>query len=284
MNKIAFLCDWGETSEAILARYARQTPGGSGVWKDLKGVSDPSNADIVIVLGGTEHKLDRSRSILVIREPDFIRVPKTDNFDHIIRWQETHCGITWWLSNTYDELISMSAPKKLPKVSCITSNKHSHRNTFLSRLVLGEPSTPQNQNKLIDLYGRGHSQKTYGNIYKGSIETNGNCKLDGLLKYQYSLVLENSVQTNYWTEKLADVILAWCFPIYWGCPNVHDFFDQSCIFSIGSESNYTDILQITQEPISSSMVSNLADARLKILNQYNIWETISQKMKTTFKY
>jgi hypothetical protein len=50
-------------------------------------------------------------------------------------------------------------------------------------------------------------------------------KADGLAPYRYSLVLENVREPNYFTEKLVDALLCQTVPIYWGCPNIGDFFD-----------------------------------------------------------
>ena len=52
-------------------------------------------------------------------------------------------------------------------------------------------------------------------------------KFDALIGYKYHLALENSVIPDYWTEKLADSLLAWCKPIYYGCPNINDYFSSS---------------------------------------------------------
>jgi len=50
-------------------------------------------------------------------------------------------------------------------------------------------------------------------------------KADGLAPYRYSLVIENSQENGYFTEKLLDAFLLKTVPIYWGCPNIADFFD-----------------------------------------------------------
>lgn len=49
-------------------------------------------------------------------------------------------------------------------------------------------------------------------------------KSDGLARYRYSVVIENVQEPNYFTEKLLDAILCETVPIYWGCPNVAEFF------------------------------------------------------------
>ena len=43
--------------------------------------------------------------------------------------------------------------------------------------------------------------------------------------FQYSFVIENSRQANYFTEKLCDCLITKTIPIYYGCPNIAKFFD-----------------------------------------------------------
>ena len=60
-------------------------------------------------------------------------------------------------------------------------------------------------------------------------------KSDGLARYRYSVVIENVREPNYFSEKLLDAIFCETVPIYWGCPNLADFFDPSGIIECGSE-------------------------------------------------
>lgn len=50
-------------------------------------------------------------------------------------------------------------------------------------------------------------------------------KETGLLAYRYSIVVENAREENYFTEKLVDAMLCETVPIYWGAPNIAEFFD-----------------------------------------------------------
>jgi hypothetical protein len=50
-------------------------------------------------------------------------------------------------------------------------------------------------------------------------------KLDSLKNYKFTFVIENCQYYNYFTEKLIDAFVTGCIPIYWGCPNIGDFFD-----------------------------------------------------------
>lgn len=50
-------------------------------------------------------------------------------------------------------------------------------------------------------------------------------KSDGLAPYRYSLVIENVRERGYFTEKLVDALLCRTVPIYWGAPDIAQYFD-----------------------------------------------------------
>lgn len=132
----------------------------------------------------------------------------------------------------------------------------------------------------MHLYGRGHKKTPAGKQYKGEIISTDNCKLPGLLPYSYSLVMENSIQRNYWTEKLADAYLAWCVPVYWGCPNISDFFPPESYVTINLDISADELSEIISMPVNEKTKSSLAAAREAILNEYNIWEVIWKKINS----
>jgi hypothetical protein len=43
--------------------------------------------------------------------------------------------------------------------------------------------------------------------------------------FQFHLTIENSRQENYFTEKLIDCLVTKTIPLYYGCPNIHEYFD-----------------------------------------------------------
>jgi len=50
-------------------------------------------------------------------------------------------------------------------------------------------------------------------------------KADGHKPYRYSVVIENSREPGYFTEKLLDCLQCSSVPIYWGAPDIAHFFD-----------------------------------------------------------
>jgi len=96
------------------------------------------------------------------------------------------------------------------------------------------------------------------------------------------MVLENSQQTNYWTEKLADAYLSWCVPIYWGCPNLNDYFSDETYRLIDLNARMAEINEMIKEPIDSGMIERLSVERQKILNEYNLWEVVRKQVECYF--
>ena len=50
-------------------------------------------------------------------------------------------------------------------------------------------------------------------------------KEEGLTPYRYSVVIENCREEGYFTEKLIDCMLCNTVPIYWGAPDIAQYFD-----------------------------------------------------------
>jgi len=61
-----------------------------------------------------------------------------------------------------------------------------------------------------------------------------------LYNSMFSIAIESSSEVNYFTEKLIDCLLTKTVPIYWGCPNIGDFFDTRGIIQFES---YEDFLE-----------------------------------------
>jgi hypothetical protein len=115
----------------------------------------------------------------------------------------------------------------------------------------------------------GENLEWFGNGVKSIPE-----KWDGLAPYRYTIVLENHPAYNVITEKLYDAFLAKCFPIYWGAPNVDDYFSSKGFMKINIED-----LRDAKKRISSLIESDvdrepgvlaaIEHNRRLVLNEYN---------------
>lgn len=66
---------------------------------------------------------------------------------------------------------------------------------------------------------------------------------------QFAIIVENTKHPNYFTEKLVDSLVTRTVPLYWGCPNVGDYFNLDGILRFES---FDELLAITQSLDESS--------------------------------
>jgi hypothetical protein len=105
------------------------------------------------------------------------------------------------------------------------------------------------------------------------IGTDGAAKWNLHRPYHFSIIIENSQQKNYFTEKIIDCFLCKTVPIYWGCPNIGDFFSTAGIIII-NETNEQEFLKKLENVIKSCD-----------FNKYNsMLEVIEHNYKESFKY
>jgi hypothetical protein len=63
-----------------------------------------------------------------------------------------------------------------------------------------------------------------------------------LFNSMYSVAIESTEEVNYFSEKLIDCLITKTIPVYWGCPNISDFFDISYWLNVDDliNFNFTD--------------------------------------------
>ena len=103
--------------------------------------------------------------------------------------------------------------EKTKLVSMIASNKrmtegHRYRHEIYDRLINKHP---------IDMWGSGYKP------FKDKVEP--------LSEYYYSISVMNSNLNNFFTEVLIDNFMCGTVPIFWGCPNISEYFDMGGIIT-----------------------------------------------------
>lgn len=84
------------------------------------------------------------------------------------------------------------------------------------------------QDRIDGLYGTGYKY----------VES----KLEALGDYRYSIVVENTAEPNFFTEKIVDCFATGTVPIYWGCPNISEFFHPKGIITFRNLGELDDVL------------------------------------------
>ncbi|MBF2057483.1 MAG: hypothetical protein IGQ45_09735 [Cyanobacterium sp. T60_A2020_053] len=67
-------------------------------------------------------------------------------------------------------------------------------------------------------------------------------KIPLFIDSMFHIAIENSQETNYFTEKIIDCFISYTVPIYWGCPNIDDFFDSDGIITFSNQEELASIL------------------------------------------
>lgn len=133
---------------------------------------------------------------------------------------------------------------KARMTSLIASSKRSQEGHVLRHAIVGWAEGARLD---LDVMGRGY--KPFA------------AKAEGLAPYRYSVVIENVRERNYFTEKLVDAILCQTVPIYWGCPNVADFFDTSGMVICEDEADLREAVLAASDADYAARLPGLAAMR-----------------------
>lgn len=117
-------------------------------------------------------------------------------------------GQFFCFGSTFIDEIAAINPEKSQHMSLIASGKRDMEGHMLRHALVDFVRAQQLD---VDVMGRGYRPFER--------------KEDGLQSYRYSVVLENVRERDYFTEKLVDAALCRTVPIYWGCPNIVDYFN-----------------------------------------------------------
>lgn len=82
-----------------------------------------------------------------------------------------------------------------------------------------------------------HKIDMWGSGYKSF-----NSKIDPLSEYYFSISVMNSKIDNFFTEVLIDNFMLGTIPIFWGCPNINEYFDDRGIIRFDTISELDEIL------------------------------------------
>lgn len=67
-------------------------------------------------------------------------------------------------------------------------------------------------------------------------------KLTAIAPYRYTVVVEAEETVDFFSEKLIDCLALGTIPIYWGCPNIGDYFDVHGLVRVNSTEEVAEAL------------------------------------------
>ena len=288
MKKVYFAPNWGLTPERMIADYIKQTPGNTGQWGDIVVVTNPTEAEYLIIQDQCDARtlsyFDEDKRLYFSREAiDSVSINSYPNTKKYSYWDGSGFLWTkWWYPNkssgginkTYDELSTETSNpyEKNKLLSCVQSDKvltegHILRYNFLVDFMNKAP-------ELLDLYG---------SIKFSNKDLKDNDKFYALSNYKYCLAFDNqNTIKNFFGTQFTDSILYWTIPIYWGGANLDRFFPKDSYIQIDiRKSNELDrVIDIIKNDDYESRISALKEARELILNKYNVWPMINEILTT----
>jgi hypothetical protein len=279
------LDNWRDFDDAL----AYLTPGGQGIWNDVAFVREtiqPADWHVVFNHPGRKSvklRTSPNRVLFAVGEPPVIEyrnfhlgqgentVVLTQDPDMATVGQATRRYIltpsltrTWSVKKTYDDLHRNQVKDKIRRLSWVTSNLaslegHRYRLNFLERL---------RKNTQFDLFGRGFNPIAD--------------KWDGLAPYRYSIAFENTRAPLYFTEKLMDCFVAETMPIYFGCPEIAEYFPAESMIILDPED--PDAVAKINDAIQSDLWLRRRDAIMEskrlTLDKYNLFARLADFMET----
>lgn len=279
---------FGKQYEAISRRCAPQLPYQVGDFVfDLESenphwliLNDPNREAL-------QTTVPRQRRMLIVGEPSPLchwPVDYINQFGLLLspyaisgfegQWIQSHPALPWivgWNREAdtvlpLDELEALPVPEKLDAVSVVVSRKvvhagHRDRLQFLDKLKsrLGDR---------LQIFGRGIREV--------------DDKLDAILPYKYHLALENTIEDNYWTEKLSDAFLGHALPLYSGCPNINQWFSDDMLVRLDlTDHNRTvdQIESILKRNAYADFASGIGTARQRVIQDESLFQVVARTLQ-----
>ena len=275
--------------------YRYQTSAGNGIIGNCEFTFNPLSRDYdwLVVIDDVSKILpyqteilscQKENTILVTTEPSSItKYGKAfaNQFQYVITNQDekslphsnairSQTGNVWFYGKTYDEIVAVTEPTKTKKISTVCSDKQQGHTIHKLRYDF----TKIMEDKIPELV-------RFGKGFKW-IET----KAEAIDDYEFHVAIENHYAPHVWTEKLADTFLGYAVPIYYGCPNIFDYFPEDSIILIdiydidGSIKKIKEIISTPGE--YERRLPAVKEARRRVLEEYNLLSMIDKIVSENF--
>lgn len=263
-----------------------QTPQNKGIWGNYKFEinNNCDECDFWIIYASTSKKevvhVPSGHTIFITSEEvdQKIYIPKyLRQFDKIITSRsdldsydiiKSHYINAWFVRKTYDHLMSPNNNKS--KWLSIISSDLTHLSGHKKRFAFVNKLIGHFKDK-VDVYGKGTR----------FVED----KWDALSDYKFSVAIENATIPGYFTEKIVDCFLAETCPIYYGCPDIENYFSSEsmiCIDVNNFKSSIETIEKTMEEEFYWKKKDSIRKSKLKILDELQFFPYLTKIIDSNF--
>ena len=150
---------------------------------------------------------------------------------------------------TYDENLLKRSPKYLKYIvgqsRVVGDDAQLYQKTRKISMIASHKTTSVGHNfrhEIIKELQPRYEFDVWGSGYRPFVD-----KLEPLRDYQWSICVMNSWSANFFTEVLVDCIRTGTIPIFWGCPNIGDYFNSGGIHHFRTMRDLEGILNVIEQ-------------------------------------
>ena len=272
--------------------WLRQTAAGDGCTNGAQFLIDQSESiDALAVFDepakGQTTTVPRALRILITGEPRAIKrysISYLNQFGTVIspyrhwgyrgRLVQSQTGLPWFYGLSFDpggirsvldfaEIEGLEPQPRKLAVSAVISTKNK---TVLHRRRLA--FVEQLRDRI------GDQLMLFGNGFQPLAD-----KADAINACRYHLVLENSADPHYWSEKLADAYLGWALPIFSGTNSIGRYFPAGSFETIDTnqpDAAVAHVVRLLQDDPWSLRLVELREARRRVMYEYNFLAMVAK--------
>lgn len=126
----------------------------------------------------------------------------------------------------------------------------------------------------IDIFGGVGGSKKVGT--SGVASAGHPTKEQALRDYMFSITIENDSYNNYFTEKITDCFANGTIPVYWGCPNIGDYFNKDGIIILDDDFDINGLTKELYDGKIDAMKENYQRISTMIMADDIIWNKIQE--------
>lgn len=231
---------------------------------DEELMKDRGNYDKLLLIQGMEPKEVNYISNEIIKNKIFFDKILT-SFDEVLNSCENSekflYASSWILTDINKHPISLN--KDYCNIFNITQKKFqvshvmSHKNFLPGHNLRHQTKNMIQSIKNVDLY------------FPDFINTSEKYKL--FENSMFHISIENTQNHNYISEKIVDCFMSYTVPIYWGCPNISDYFDVDGIIFFQSSEELKYILENISPDDYFKRIKNIENNFRTAYNEYAFW-------------
>jgi len=124
----------------------------------------------------------------------------------------------------------------------------------------------------IDVYGGVAGSSKIGT--DGYASASHPPKSEAIKDYRFSITIENASYNHYFTEKITDCFANGTIPVYWGCPNIGEYFNTDGIILLDESFDINNLTEELYESKMEAIKDNFEKVKTMKLADDILWEVI----------